>query len=97
MVARSSCSRLLGLLLFAVLTLSASSQEQHFYTLNRQNGLSDNCVLQLLQLHDGRMVTITPRTIDIYDGQRFSSLTIDTAQWVALPAYQGATHLTAFG
>ena len=95
MVARSSCSRLLGLLLFAVLTLSASSQEQHFYTLNRQNGLSDNCVLQLLQLHDGRMVTITPRTIDIYDGQRFSSLTIDTAQWVALPAYQGATHLFA--
>ena len=95
MAVRSSCLRLLVLLLIAVQSLAAGGQEAHFYTLNRQNGLSDNCVLQLMQLSDGRMVTVTPRSIDIYDGQRFSALSIDTTQWVALPAYQGATHLFA--
>lgn len=83
------------LLLLAPLTSASGSEEQSFYTLNRQNGLSNNCVLQMLQLPDGRMVTVTQEAVDVYDGQRFSSLRIDTTQWIPLPGYSGATHLFA--
>ncbi|MBR6867549.1 MAG: helix-turn-helix domain-containing protein [Prevotella sp.] len=76
---------------------TATNSEQSFYTLNRQNGLSDNCVLSLLQLTDGRLVAVTRQAVDVYDGQRFSSVPIDTTQWAYLPAYNGATHLFADG
>lgn len=69
--------------------------EQSFYTLNRQHGLSDDCVLALLQLNDGRMVAVSQHAIDVYDGQRFNTIPIDTTQWAYLPNYDGATHLFA--
>ncbi len=77
--------------------LYAADAPASFYTLNTQNGLSSNRVLQMLQLRDGRMVVVTDRAVDVYDGQRFTSATIDTSQWVAVPAYRGATHLFADG
>ena len=54
--------------------------------LNRQTGLSSNCVLQMLQLRDGRMVVVTDKAVDVYDGQRFLSARIDTTVWTAVPA-----------
>jgi len=39
------------------------------------------------------MVIVTDKAVDIYDGQRFVSASIDTTQCVSLPAYKGATHL----
>jgi len=88
----------LAICLFALMTnlpMGAAEAERSFYTLNHQNGLSDNCVLQLLQLNDGRMITVTPKAIDIYDGQQFSSIAIDTTRWMSVKAYIGATHLFA--
>ena len=72
-----------------------AEEGNNFYVLNSQNGMSSNCVLQMLQLNDGRMVVITDKAVDVYDGQRFLSVPIDTTQWNALPAYNGATHLFA--
>lgn len=79
----------------ACLMTGAAEQERSYYSLNLQNGLSSNCVLQLLQLPDGRMVVVTQQAIDVYDGQSFSSVRIDTTRWMPLPAYNGATHLFA--
>lgn len=64
-----------------------AEEGDNFYVLNSQNGMSSNCVLQMLQLNDGRMVVITDKAVDVYDGQRFLSVPIDTTQWNALPAY----------
>lgn len=86
---------LLLLAMTACLNIGAAEQERSYYTLSQQNGLSDNCVLQLLQLPDGRMVVVTQQAIDVYDGQRFTSVRIDTTRWMPLPAYNGATHLFA--
>ena len=88
-------SSVLLLLLFFPLCSLAADNVTGFYTLNHQNGLSSNCVLQLLQLHDGRMVVVTDKAVDVYDGQRFLSAAIDTTRWVPVPAYNGATHLFA--
>jgi len=82
-------------LVMSAVSSVAADNDPNFYILNRQNGLSDNCVLQLHQLADGRMVTVTELTIDIYDGQRFNTMVIDTTRWVNVPAYSGATHLFA--
>jgi len=88
---------LVVLLLLQSLLLNAATQKQgnSFYALTRQNGLSSNCVLQMLQLHDGRMVVVTNKAIDVYDGQQFNSVAIDTSLWASVPAYTGATHLFA--
>lgn len=84
---------LLALLAAIPTGLRAADEPVSCYTLNRQNGLSDDCVLQLLQLSDGRMIAVTPRAIDVYDGLHFTTLSIDTVQFVPVPAYNGATHL----
>lgn len=84
---------ILTALLFLPVASMTAEDTNSFYTLNRQNGLSSNCVLQMLQLRDGRIVVVTDKAVDVYDGQRFLSAAIDTAQWVSLPAYNGATHL----
>ena len=89
-----------GFLLFLLIILlplssQAGEASNNYYTLNRQNGLSSNHILQMLQLTDGRMVIVTDRAVDIYDGHRLQSVAIDTTRWVSLPSYTGATHLYA--
>lgn len=86
---------LLLLLLLLPLAGHAAEENKSYHTLNRQNGLSSNCVLQTMQLHDGRMVIVTDKAVDVYDGHRIQSVAIDTTQWVSVPAYTGATHLFA--
>ena len=78
-------------------TLWAAQTEHSFYTLSRQNGLSDDCVWQLVQLSDGRMVVVMPHTVDVYDGVQFSTIRLDSAHWCAVPSYHGATHLFSDG
>lgn len=72
---------------------SYSGERQHFYTLNTQQGLSDNNVLQLLELQDGRLAVRTERGLNVYDGQSFHfiPLTIQDAQ--DIPLYGGDTHI----
>ena len=45
-----------------------------FHTLNTQDGLSNDNVLQVMQLPDGRILSIAETSIDLYDGIRFSSI-----------------------
>lgn len=75
----------------------AAAESKSFYTLNNHNGLSSNCVLQMLQLADGRMVVVTDKAVDVFDGQRFLSAIIDTSQYVPLDAYDEACQSTAIG
>lgn len=70
-------------------------ESPYFYTLNTQNGLGDNRIRQLMQLSDGRMVAVTPTTVDIYNGHSFDGIVVDNDAWMSLPAYGGATHLFA--
>ena len=87
---------LLFALLFSLLPRVAA-EEISFYALTRQNGLSSNTVLQMMQLADGRMAVVTDTSIDLFDGQQVSAIPIDTTRWMAVPAYGGATHLFADG
>ena len=61
-----------------IFTSSAQKVEtnDYFYVLNTRQGLSDNCILQMIQLADGRLVVRTPKGINLYDGRRFSFLTL---------------------
>lgn len=86
--------RLIISLLLTVLSLcSVHAARQHFYTLNTQHGLSDNTILQLLQLQDGRLVIRTEKGVNIYDGQSFHFLPLDSAGAQNISKYRGATHL----
>lgn len=93
---RNFTATLLTLLLFPAIMM-AGEENKSFYTITHQNGLSSNCVLQMLQLRDGRMVVVTDCAVDVYDGQRFQTAVIDTTKWVSVPAYNGATHLFTNG
>lgn len=87
------------LLFVLIIQLIAACQNRLFcetkthYCINTQNGLSDNQVLQMLQLQDGRMVICTKETINIYDGQHFSYIDRKTAGHIPLRNYNGHTHL----
>ncbi len=78
---RLKCCAILLLVLLVPAFAQATEEGSSFYTLTQQDGLSSNCVLQMLQLHDGRMVMVTDKAVDVYDGQRFSSVPIDTTRW----------------
>ena len=54
---------LLTLSVFLSATVMATETDGSFYTLTRQQGLSSNCVISLLQLHDGRMVAVTDSAV----------------------------------
>ena len=71
----------------------AARETPSYYLLNRQNGLGNDSVLQLMQLRDGRIVIATSSTVDIYDGQNISSIPINHKQRHPLTAYTGHTHL----
>lgn len=61
-----------------ILTSSAQKVEtnDYFYVLNTLQGLSDNHVLQMMQLTDGRLAVRTPKGINLYDGRRFSLISL---------------------
>ena len=80
-----------------ILTSSAQKVEtnDYFYVLNTQQGLSDNRVLQMMQLADGRLVVRTPKGINLYDGRRFSFIPIPEEKAEYIMKYKGQTHLYA--
>lgn len=84
---------LLMLSLLPVSGMDAEEGSQHFYTLNTRNGLSDNCVLQMTQLPDGRMVIATQKGVNIYDCTDFQFKAINEKDYRALNDYNGQTHL----
>lgn len=80
-----------------ILTSSAQKVEtnDYFYVLNTQQGLSDNRVLQMMQLTDGRLVVRTPKGINLYDGRRFSLIPLPAEKAENITKYKGQTHLYA--
>ena len=80
-----------------ILTSSAQKVEtnDYFYVLNTQQGLSDNHVLQMMQLADGRLAVRTPKGINLYDGRRFSLIPLPAEMAESITKYKGQTHLYA--
>lgn len=80
-----------------ILTSSAQKVEtnDYFYVLNTQQGLSDNRVLQMMQLADGRLAVRTPKDINLYDGRRFSLIPLPAEKAENITKYKGQTHLYA--
>ena len=80
-----------------ILTSYAQKVEtnDYFYVLNTQQGLSDNCILQMMQLADGRLAVRTPKDINLYDGRRFSWIPLPAEKAESITKYKGQTHLYA--
>lgn len=80
-----------------ILTSSAQKvgANDYFYVLNTQQGLSDNRVLQMMQLADGRLAVRTPKDINLYDGRRFSLIPLPAEKAESITKYKGQTHLYA--
>ena len=80
-----------------ILTSSAQKVEtnDYFYVLNTRQGLSDNHVLQMMQLTDGRLAVRTPKGINLYDGRRFSLIPLPAEKAENITKYKGQTHLYA--
>ena len=80
-----------------ILTSSAQKAEtnDYFYVLNTRQGLSDNCILQMMQLADGRLVVRTPKGINLYDGRRFTFIPLPAEKAENIIKYKGQTHLYA--
>ena len=80
-----------------ILTSSAQKVEtnDYFYVLNTRQGLSDNRVLQMMQLTDGRLAVRTPKGINLYDGRRFSLIPLPAEKAENITKYKGQTHLYA--
>ena len=80
-------------------TLSCSAQKvgknDYFYVLSSQQGLSDNCILQMMQLADGRLAVRTLKGINLYDGRRFIFIPLPDEKAECILKYKGQTHLYA--
>ncbi len=68
-------------------------EQPTFYTLNHLDGLSEDSVLQLTQLSDGRLLVVTKYAIDLYDGISFNHIRRELDKRMILSGYKGATHL----
>ena len=80
-----------------ILTSYAQKVEtnDYFYVLNTQQGLSDNCILQMMQLADGRLAVRTPKGINLYDGRHFTLIPLSAEKAESITKYKGQTHLYA--
>ena len=68
-------------------------KNDYFYVLNTRQGLSDNCILQMMQLADGRFAVRTPKGINLYDGRRFFFIPLFSEKMESIATYKGQTHL----
>lgn len=66
-----------------------------FTKLDARDGLSDNQVLHILQLADGRMAITTSGNVNIYDGAKFSYVHYSDSSMYRLEGYDGAYHVYA--
>lgn len=70
-------------------------ENDYFYVLNSKRGLSDNCILQMLQLLDNRLAVRTRKGINLYDGKHFGFVPLPDEKAQVLAGYKGQTHLYA--
>lgn len=80
--------------LFALILLIPTSIHAAIYSrLDASDGLSDNQVVHILQLEDGRMVFTTHGNINLYDGMRFHYIHRNDSNVYELSNYRGAYHV----
>ncbi len=60
-----------------------------FSPINTSNGLSDNRILRISQLNDGRMIFITEGLVNIYNGTEFSYIHYNERKAYPVPNYFG--------
>lgn len=84
-------------LLAVIVTSSASIRVDGlvFTRIGTRDGLSDNEVLHLLQLHDGRMAVTTSGNVNIYNGGGFDYVHYVDSSMYRLADYDGAYHVYA--
>lgn len=70
-------------------------KNDYFYVLDTRQGLSDNCILQMMQLADGQLAVRTRKGINLYDGRRFVLIPLPSEKEESIAAYKGQTHLYA--
>lgn len=70
-------------------------KNDYFYVLNTRQGLSDNCILQMMQLADGQLAVRTRKGVNLYDGRRFVLIPLPSEKEESIAAYKGQTHLYA--
>ncbi len=92
------CSTTAAVFVFLSITLTPANAQKlaksdYFFVLDTKRGLSDNCVLQMMQLPDRRLAVVTARGIDLYDGKRFLFLQLPPSESQAINGYDGQTHL----
>ena len=74
-------------------SITCRAQQFVFSSIDTSNGLSSNCVLHILQLHDGRIVATTPRSLDLWNGHSCQSIRKDSLTSLPLTGYRGAYHV----
>ena len=70
-------------------------ENDYFYVLNTRHGLSDNRILQMMQLPDNRLAVRTRLDVNLYDGKHFVFVALPDDKAQALMGYKGQTHLYA--
>ena len=70
-------------------------ENDYFYVLNTRHGLSDNRILQMMQLPDNRLAVRTRLGVNLYDGKRFVFVALPDEKAQVLAGYRGQTHLYA--
>lgn len=86
---RRTLTHIIGLLC----TIYCCAQQPVFVPIDTSKGLSDNFVLHIIQLHNGRIAATTPSSIDLWDGHSFMHIAKDTASAIPLTGYKGAYHV----
>lgn len=78
----------------AIVTAYGQTKDRTFYSLSKLDGLSDNEVLQMMQLPDGRLAVCTASCLNLYDGTRFRSFPLpQDSERETISGYHGFTHL----
>ena len=73
-------------------TTLSCTQQPMFSSLTTSDGLSDNKVFHILQLHDGRIAATTHNYIDVWDGKTFTHIKKAHPAATPLTGYAGAYH-----
>lgn len=73
--------------------LCCQARQLVFSPVDTSCGLSDNYVFAMTQMHDGRLVVVTGKGVNVWDGREFRFVTRNNEEATPLPGYNGAAHL----
>lgn len=80
-------------IVWLVCTICGNAQQLVFSSIDTSDGLSDNFVFHVTQLHDGRIVATTRNSIDLWNGSNFRHIKKERRTATPLLGYQGAYHV----